>query len=67
VSSPTGVNVRAAPGTGNAIVSSLPLGAVVVIYETRAGYLNGWQWGRITGGWVAIRSENGVINLVGLG
>ena len=46
------VNVRSGAGTQNQIVSALPKGTKVDLYETT--YVNGIRWGRCTSGWFCL-------------
>lgn len=64
VDSTIGVNVRAGAGLSYTAFSSLPYGAVVVVSEMTPNYINGWSWGKVGNGWVAMRSSGGAINLV---
>lgn len=64
VISSTQLNVRAAAGTGNAIVARLNPGTTVTVYELTS--VNGVSWGRIANGWVCMQyiqltSGSGVI------
>lgn len=52
VTSTTQLNIRAAAGTGNAIVGRLNPGTTVTIYELTT--VNGVSWGRIASGWVCM-------------
>ena len=45
-------NVRSAPGTANALVSTVTVGSRVEVFETRSH--GGKQWGRIAQGWVCM-------------
>ena len=49
----TQLNIRAAAGTGSAIVGRLASGSTVVIYELTS--VNGVSWGRIANGWVCMQ------------
>ena len=53
VISSTQLNVRAAAGTGSAIVGRLTPGTTVTIYELTN--VNGVSWGRIATGWVCMQ------------
>lgn len=53
VTSSTQLNVRAAAGTGNAIVARLMPGTTVTVYELTN--VNGVSWGRISNGWVCMQ------------
>ena len=53
------LNVRAAAGVRNALVTTLPNGTAVTVYEQTTK--DGAQWGRIDQGWVAMQ----YINLTG--
>ena len=53
VISSTQLNVRAAAGTGNAIVGRLNPGTTVTVYELTT--VNGVSWGRIANGWVCMQ------------
>lgn len=57
----TQLNIRAAAGTGSAIVGRLAPGTTVVIYEL--ANVNGVSWGRIANGWVCMQ----YIQLTGTG
>ena len=46
------VNVRSAPGTGNALVGTIQVGARVEVFEQRL--YNGSYWGRVAQGWVCM-------------
>ena len=46
------VNVRSAPGTGNALVGTILVGSRVEILETKD--YNGQEWGRVTQGWISM-------------
>ena len=46
------VNVRSAPGTGNALVGTIQVGARVEVFEQRL--YNGQYWGRVAQGWVCM-------------
>ena len=46
------VNVRSAPGTGNALVGTILVGSSVEIYE-QTNY-NGTMWGRVAQGWISM-------------
>lgn len=46
------VNVRSAPGTGNALVGTILVGSRVEILETKN--YNGQDWGRVTQGWISM-------------
>ena len=48
----TGLNIRSAAGTKNAIVGSYTMGAKVDIYETAT--VNGESWGRTDKGWICL-------------
>lgn len=47
------VNVRSAPGTGNALVGTIQVGARVEVFEQRL--YNGQYWGRVAQGWVCMQ------------
>lgn len=47
------VNVRSAPGTGNALVGTIQVGARVEVFEQRL--YNGSYWGRVAQGWVCMQ------------
>ena len=48
------LNVRSGPGTGNAVIDSLPKGTTVTIVATSQD-ANGQSWGQLsTGGWVSM-------------
>ena len=53
VISSTQLNVRAAAGTGNAIVGRLAPGTVITVYELTN--VNGVAWGRTSAGWVCMQ------------
>ena len=53
VISSTQLNVRAAAGTGNAIVGRLAPGSVITVYELTN--VNGVAWGRTSAGWVCMQ------------
>ncbi|MGM9603486.1 MAG: SH3 domain-containing protein [Faecousia sp.] len=53
VISSTNLNVRAAAGTGSAIVGRLAPGTTVTIYELTS--VNGVSWGRTSAGWVCMQ------------
>lgn len=63
VVSAAGVNVRAAAGTNQPIISSLYSGQVVIIGEMSLTYVDGWRWGKVGNGWVAMVSEAGAVLL----
>lgn len=63
VVSASGVNVRAAAGTSYPIISSLYSGQVVMVGEMSLGYIDGWKWGKVGNGWVAMVSQSGVVLL----
>ncbi len=46
------VNVRSAPGTGNALLGTILVGTRVEILETKD--YNGQEWGRVTQGWISM-------------
>lgn len=46
------VNVRSDAGTDNKIVSALPKGTEVSLYETK--FVNGLEWGRCSTGWFCL-------------
>jgi len=46
------VNVRSAPGTGNALVSTIAVGNRVEVFETKEHA--GQMWGRVAQGWVCM-------------
>ncbi len=46
------VNVRSAPGTGNALVGTIGVGKRVEVFETRS-YGNG-MWARVAQGWISM-------------
>ncbi len=46
------VNVRSDAGTDNKIVSALPQGTEVSLFETK--YVNGLEWGRCSTGWFCL-------------
>lgn len=46
------VNVRSAPGTGNALVGTILVGSRVEILEIKN--YNGQDWGRVTQGWISM-------------
>ena len=48
----TGLNIRSAAGTKNAIVGAYAMGAKVEIYETTT--VNGESWGRTDKGWISL-------------
>ena len=48
----TGLNIRSAAGTKNAIVGSYAMGEKVEIYETAT--VNGESWGRTDKGWICL-------------
>ncbi|MBQ3192021.1 MAG: hypothetical protein IJB59_00435 [Oscillospiraceae bacterium] len=47
------VNVRSDAGMDNKIVSALPFGTEVDIYETK--FVNGQEWGRCNAGWFSLK------------
>ena len=49
----TQLNIRAAAGTGSAIVGRLACGTTVTIYELTS--VNGVSWGRIANGWICMQ------------
>lgn len=63
VVSASGVNVRSVPGTAQPIISSLYSGQVVIVGEMSLGYVDGWKWGKVGNGWVAIVSQSGTVLL----
>ncbi len=46
------VNVRSAPGTGNALINRINVGSRVEVFETRE--YSGQLWGRVAQGWVCM-------------
>lgn len=46
------VNVRSAPGTGNALINKINVGSRVEVFETRE--YSGQLWGRVAQGWVCM-------------
>ncbi|MBQ2854748.1 MAG: SH3 domain-containing protein [Oscillospiraceae bacterium] len=46
------VNVRSAPGTGNALVNKINVGTRVEVFETKD--YNGQLWGRVAQGWICM-------------
>ena len=46
------VNVRSAPGTGNALINKIAVGTRVEVFETRE--YSGQLWGRVAQGWVCM-------------
>ena len=46
------VNVRSAPGVGNALVGTIMVGSRVEIYEQKA--YGGVNWGRVNQGWISM-------------
>ena len=64
------VNVRSDAGTHNKIVSALPQGTEVSLYETK--FVNGLEWGRCSTGWFCLSyasvkrlTENNFTNDIG--
>ena len=47
------VNVRSAPGVGNALVGTIPVGTRVEVYEKKL--YNGVYWGRVAQGWICMQ------------
>ena len=50
------VNVRKGAGTGYGVVTTLKKGATVTIIETASG--SGYEWGKYTKGWIALKYTN---------
>ncbi len=46
------VNVRSAPGTGNALVGKINVGTRVEVFETKS--YSGQLWGRVAQGWICM-------------
>ncbi len=46
------VNVRSAPGTGNALINKIAVGTRVEVFETRE--YSGQLWGRVAQGWICM-------------
>lgn len=46
------VNVRSAPGTGNALVGKISVGTRVEVFETKT--YSGQLWGRVAQGWICM-------------
>lgn len=63
VVSASGVYVRAGAGLSYTAFGSLYSGQVVVIGEMSLGYVDGWKWGKVGNGWVAVVSQSGTVLL----